>query len=169
MISADDFDTLRSIARAGRDLPVIRELINATDWEIKHDDPRHSYLFVLVPDEIDKSYELIIGRLHPLREPHPFLRFRAFPPSEEYLEAFNATFHSAAEVIAQCVGTPTTGGERKLFFRKWSFAYYRWSLPEGEFTLVQDETSIKHDIEVTLWIQRVGTPLRETLNYHMTD
>src|SRR5262245_17405853 len=134
MISAEGFETLRSIARAGQDYAAIKQLLEATQWEINDDNTDFGYLHVFIPDETDKCYRLIIGYDDPDRPPYSLLTFSLFPPSEQQLEAFNAAFHSAAEAIAQHVGAPTTGGERQLSFRKWSYAYYRWSLPEGEFT-----------------------------------
>ena len=63
-----------------------------------------------------------------------------------------------------CFGAPTASGYRQLSFRMWPYAYQRWSLPEGEFTLVQDEFDIQDGMDVTLWMQPVGTPLEETAN-----
>jgi hypothetical protein len=37
-------------------------------------------------------------------------------------------------------------------------------LPSGEFTLVQDEFDIQDGMDVTLWMQPVGTPLKETVH-----
>jgi hypothetical protein len=163
MISADDFNTLRSIAQAGQDYDAIKRLLEGTEWGIDEDDIAPGFLRIFIPDATDKCYRLIIGYRDPDRPPYSFLTFSLFPASEEHLAAFNSAFHSAAEAIAQFLGAPTVSGERKLDFRKWSYAYYRWSLPEGEFTLVQDELDIQDGMDVTLWIQPVGTPLEETL------
>jgi hypothetical protein len=163
MISAEDFDTVRSIARAGQDYAAIRELLATTNWEIGADDTDLGFLRVFIPDETDKCYRLIIGYRDPERPPYSLFTFGLFPDSEEHLEAFNSAFHSVAETIAQFIGAPTVSGERQPTYRKWSYAHYRWSLPEGEFTLVQDEFDIQEGMDVTLWIQPVGTPLDETL------
>ena len=45
-----------------------------------------------------------------------------------------------------------------------SAARVRWSLPEGEFTLVQDEFDIQDRMDITLWIQPVGTPIEKTVS-----
>jgi len=79
------------------------------------------------------------------------------------IPAFNAAFHSVAGALTQCLGAPGAVGDRRLSFRTWSYAYKRWSLPEGEFTLVQDEFDIQEGPDVTLWIQPVGTPIEKTL------
>lgn len=162
MISAEEFDTVRSIARAGDDYATIKELIAGTRWKIDEDNTDLGFLrvFFHMPDN---CYRLIIGYRDPERPPYSLLTFGLFPDSEEHLEAFNSAFHSAAEAIAQYLGAPTVSGERKPSYRTWSYAHYRWSLPEGEFTLVQDEFDIQEGMDVTLWIQPVGTPLDETL------
>jgi hypothetical protein len=164
MISAESFETLRSIARAGQDYAEIRRLLATTDWEIEADETNLGFLRVFIPDETDKYYRLIIGYRDPDRPPYSLLSFYLFPDSEENLAEFNAAFHSVAEAIAQYFGTPTVSGERRPSFRTWSYAHYRWSLPEGEFTLVQDEFDIQEGMDVTLWIQPVGTPISETLH-----
>ena len=78
--------------------------------------------------------------------------------------SFNAAFHSAAQTLTRYFGAPTATGERRLSFRTWPYAYHRWALPEGEFTLVQDEFDIQNGMDVTLWVQPIGTPLEETVN-----
>ena len=165
MISAEEFDIVRSIARAGDDYATIKQLLATTDWEIGADDTDLGFLRIFIPDETDKCYRLIIGYRDPEHPPYSLLTFGLFPDSEEHLERFNSTFHSAAEAIAQWLGAPTVSGERELSYRTWSYAHYRWSLPEGEFTLVQDEFDIQDGMDVTLWIQPVGTPLGETLQW----
>ena len=169
MISAEDFNTLRSIAQAGQDCHAIKRLLEATEWRIDEDDTDLGFLRIFIPDVMDGFYRLIIGYRdpepppqHSLRAPYSLLTFSVFPDSEEHLPGFNSVFHSAAETIAQYIGAPTASGERKLDFRTWSYAYYRWSLPEGEFTLVQDEFDIQDGMDVTLWIQPVGTPIDAT-------
>jgi hypothetical protein len=163
MISAEEFDIVRSIARAGDDYTAIKELIAATRWKVDEDDTELGFLRIFIPDERDEFYRLIIGYRDPERPPYSLLTFGLFPDSEEHLEAFNSAFHSVAEAIAQWLGAPTVSGERKPPYRTWSYAHYTWSLPEGEFTLVQDEFDIQDGMDVTLWIQPVGTPLDETL------
>jgi hypothetical protein len=138
-------------------------LLATTDWEIAADDTDLGFFRVFIPDETDKYYRLIIGYNDPDRPPYSLLSFYVIPHSEENLAAFNSAFHSVAEAIAQWLGAPTVSGERKPSYRTWSYAHYRWSLPEGEFTLVQDEFDIQDGMDVTLWIQPVGTPLDETL------
>jgi hypothetical protein len=91
------------------------------------------------------------------------LSFFLFPDAKEHLAAFNSAFHSTAAVIMQHLGAPVASGERQLSFRAWPYAYQRWSLAEGEFTLIQDEFDIQDGMDVTLWIQPVGTPIAETL------
>jgi hypothetical protein len=164
MISAEEFETLRSIARAGDDYAAIKQLLAGTNWEIEEDDTDLGFLRIFIPDETDECYRLIIGYRDPERPPYSLLSFYVFPDSEENLAAFNSAFHSVAETIAQYLGAPTVSGEYQPTYRKWSYAHYRWSLPEGEFTLVQDEFDIQDGMDVTLWIQPVGTPLEETLN-----
>jgi hypothetical protein len=162
MISAEEFETLRSIARAGDDYAAIKELVAATGWKVDEDDTDLGFLRIFLHDS-DNYYRLIIGYRDPERPPYSLLTFGLFPDSEEHLDAFNSAFHSAAETIAQYIGAPTVSGEYQPTHRKWSYAHYRWSLPEGEFTLVQDEFDIQEGMDVTLWIQPVGTPLDETL------
>jgi hypothetical protein len=165
MISAEDFDTLRSIARARQDHAAIKELLGPTQWIIDEDNTEHGYIYVLVPDETVKVYQhLMLGYDNPDRPPYSSLTVAIFPAKSEHLEEFNAAFHSAAETISQYVGAPTTGGERKLSFRTWTYAYYRWSLPEGEFALVQDEFDVQVGMDITLRIELVGTPINETLS-----
>ena len=80
------------------------------------------------------------------------------------LAAFNAAFDSAAQTLTRYFGVPTASGSLQLSFRTWPYSYRRWSLPEGEFTLVQDEFDIQDGMDVTLWMQPVGTPIEETVN-----
>lgn len=164
MISAEDFNTLRSIAQAGQDYDAIKRLLEGAAWGVDEDDADLGFLRIFIPDATDECYRLIIGYRDPDRPPYSFLTFALFPASEEKLAAFNLVFHSAAEAIAQFLGAPTVSGERKLDFRTWSYAYYRWSLPEGEFTLVQDEFDIQEGMDVTLRIEPVGTPINVTLH-----
>jgi hypothetical protein len=164
MISAKDIDTLRAIARAGDDYGTIRRVVDATKWEIDEDDTDLGFLRIFIPDAADKYYRLIIGYRDPEHPPYSLLSFYVFPDSEEHLAAFSSAFQSAADAISQYFGAATLSGERRLSFRTWSYAYRRWSLPEGEFTLVQDEFDIQEGMDVTLWIQPVGTPLEETVH-----
>jgi hypothetical protein len=163
MISAEDFDTLRSIARAGEDYATIKQLLAATQWEVEEDNADLGFLRVFITYDSDKHYRLIIGYRDSDRPPYSLLTLSVFPDSEEHIAAFNAAFHSTAETLARYVDAPSASGERQLSSRTWSYAYCRWSLPEGEFTLVQDEFDIQEGLDVTLWIQPVGTPINETL------
>lgn len=163
MISAEDFDTLRSIARAGSDYAEIKRLLATTQWEIDEDDTELGFLRVFIPFE-KTHYRLIIGYRDPEHPPYSLLTFIIFPYSGEHHRKFDATFHAAAEAIARFLDAPTASGERHVSHRTWSYAYCRWSLPEGEFTLVQDEFDIQEGIDVTLWIHPPGTPLKEVFN-----
>ena len=155
---------VRSIARAGGDYDTIKRLLAETQWEIEVDEVDLGFLRVFIPDAKDECYRLIIGYRDPGHPPYCLLTFSLFPDSEEQLAAFNAAFHSAAQTLSRSLGVPTASGERRLSFRAWPYAYQRWSLPEGEFTLVQDEFDIQDGMDVTLWMQPVGTPLEETAN-----
>lgn len=164
MISAKDADTLRSIARARDDYHTIKRLLAATEWEIDEDNARLGFLRVFIPDTTDEYYRLIIGYRDPNHPPYSLLSFYLFPDSEEHLAAFNSAFNSTAAAMTGFFGAPTAKGDRRLSFRTWSYAYHRWSLPEGEFTLVQDEFDIQEGMDVTLWIQPIGTPIAEILD-----
>ncbi len=164
MISAKDIETVRSIARAGNDYATIKRLLDGTEWEIDADDTDLGFLRIFIPNTTDKFYRLIIGYRDPEHPPYSLLSFYVFPDAEEHLAAFNGAFQSTAEALARQLGAPTAQGEHRLSFRTWSYAYQRWSLPEGEFTLVQDEFDIQEGMDVTLWIQPVGTPIEETLH-----
>jgi len=164
MISAKDIDTLRSIARVGDDYIEIKKLLAATGWEIREDDSRLGHLRVFIPDAADEVYRLIIVYYDPERPPYLLLTFFLFPDSEDHIAAFNSAFRSTADTITRYLGAPAAAGDHRLSFRKWPYAYRRWSLPEGEFTLVQDEFDIQDGMDVTLWIQPVGTPIEETLH-----
>ena len=161
MLSPEDFDTLLSIARAGSDYAEIKRLLATTDWQIDEDDTDLGFLRIFVTYNSDKYYRLIIGYRDPDRPPYSLLTFSLFPASEEQLPAFNAAFHSTAEAIAQFLDAPNASGERQPSHRTWSYAYCRWTLPEGEFTLVQDEFDIQEGMDVTLWVHPPGTPLKE--------
>src|SRR5215469_3802465 len=163
MISGKDIDILRSIARAGHEYGIIKRLIVEAQWEIEEDEVELGYLRIFIPDAADKFYRLIVGYRDPDHSPYSLLTFFLFPDAEERLPAFNSAFHSAAAAITQLLGAPVASGERQLSFRTWPYAYQRWSLPEGEFTLIQDEFDIQEGLDVTLWIQPVGTPIAETL------
>jgi len=163
MISDKDMNTLRAISRAGEDYSTIKRLLAETQWKIDEDDVDLGFLRVFIPDAADE-YRLIIGYRDPHHPPYSLLTFFLFPDSEDYLAAFNTAFHSAAEAIARHLGPPTACGDHRLSFRTWTYAYQRWSLPEGEFTLVQDEFDIQEGLDVTLWAQPVGTPIEKTLN-----
>jgi len=164
MISGKDIDTLRSIARAGEDYGEIKRLLAATGWEISEDDSDLGYLRIFIPGAADdECYRLIIGYRDPEHPPYSLLTFSLFPDSEERFAAFNAAFHSVADAITRHLGAPTASGDHRLSFRTWSYAYQRWSMPEGEFTLVQGEFDIQDGMDVTLWIQPVGTSIEETL------
>lgn len=162
MLSAKDIEMIRSIAGAGGDYPAIKRLLGGTRWEIESDELELGFLRVLIPDADDNCYRLIIGYRDPDLPPFCSLTFALYPDSAEHLEAFNAKFHSAAATLAQHLGTPSAGGDRQLSFRAWPYSYQRWSLPEGEFTLVQDEFDIQEGMDVTLWMQPVGTLIEKT-------
>ena len=166
MISGKDIATLRLIAAAGSDYDAIKRLVAETQWEIEEDEVDLGFLRIRIADATEESYRLIIGYRDPDHPPYSLLTFSGFgqfPDSEEHLATFNSAFHSAAEVLTRHLGAPTTSGDRRSSFRKWSYAYQRWSLLEGEFTLVQDEFDIQQGMDVTLWIQPVGTPVEKTL------
>ena len=164
MISAKDMDIVRSIARAGDDYGTIKQLLGGTEWEIDEDATDLGFLRVFIPDVIDEFYRLIIGYRDPDHPPYLLLSFYVFPDSEEHLALFSSAFQSTAETLAGHMGPPTIRGDHRLSFLTWSYAYQRWSLPEGEFTLVQDEFDIQEGLDVTLWIQPAGTPMNETLH-----
>jgi len=105
-----------------------------------------------------------IGYRDPDHPPYSLLTFSLFPDSQEHLATFNVAFHSAAETLTRYFGPPTESGDHQLSFRTWPYAYQRWSLPEAEFTLVQDEFDIQDGMDVTLWAQPVGTPIEKTLH-----
>lgn len=163
MISSTDIDTLRSIARARGDYNEIKRELAAAAWEIITDDVALGFLRVGIPGASENDYyRLIIGYRDKERPPYSLLTFFLFPDSEEHIAAFNSAFYSVADAIKGTLGTPTASGEHRLSFRTWSYAYHRWSLTEGEFTLVQDEFDIQEGMDVTLWIQPVGTPIEES-------
>jgi hypothetical protein len=164
MISAKDIATIRSIARAGIDYNTIKGLLCETLWEIEADEVELGFLRVFIPDTDDEYYWLIIGYRDPDRPPYCLLTFFLFPDSEEHLAAFNAAFDSTAQALTLYFGPPTASGEHQLSLRTWPYSYRRWSLPEGEFTLVQDEFDIQDGMDVTLWMQPVGTPIEETVS-----
>jgi hypothetical protein len=165
MISGQDIDTLRSIARAGGDYGALKRLIAETQWEIEADEVGLGFLRIFIPDPSDECYRLIIGFRDPGHPPYSLLTFALFPDLEEHLAAFNAAFQSTAEAITRYLGAPIAGGDRRLSHRTWPYAYQRWSLPEGEFTLVQDEFDIQEGMDVTLWIQPAGTPIERTMPF----
>jgi hypothetical protein len=162
MISGKDIETIRSIAKAGDDYGTIKRLLVENQWEIDQDEVDLGFLRISIPDA-DECYRLIIGYRDPDFPPYSLLTFSIFPDSEEHLAAFNSTFRSAADAITRHLGGPSASGDHRLSFRTWSYAYRRWSLPEGEFTLVQEEFDIQEGMDVTLWIQPVGTPIEKTL------
>jgi len=164
MISRKDIDTLRSIVRAGDDYSTIKRLLGETQWQIEQDDVDLGFLRIFIPDAADECYRLIIGYRDPDHPPYSLLTFSLFPDSQEHLATFNVAFHSAAETLTRYFGPPTESGDHQLSFRTWPYAYQRWSLPEAEFTLVQDEFDIQHGMDVTLWAQPVGTPIEKTLH-----
>ena len=164
MISSSDIDMLRSIARAGGDYVAIKLLLAQTRWEIEADEVDLGFLRVFIPDVEDECYRLIIGYRDSDHPPYCLLTFYLCPDSEEHLSAFNAAFDSATMTFTRYFGPLTASGERRLSFRTWPYSYRRWSLPEGEFTLVQDEFDIQEGIDVTLWIQPAGTPIEKTIN-----
>jgi hypothetical protein len=163
MISAKDIERIRSIIRAGSDYVAIKRLLAETEWEIEADEVDLGFLRVFIPDPVDECYRLIIGYRDPERPPYCLLTFSLSPDSEEHLAAFNAAFHSAAQTLIRHFGEPAASGQRQLSFRTWPYFYQRWSLPDGEFTLVQDEFDIQDGMDVTLWMQPIGTPLEETV------
>ena len=164
MISTKNIETVRSIARAGSDYDTIKRLLGETQWEIEADQVDLGFLRVLIPDADDECYRFIIGYRDPDHAPYCLLTFSLFPDSEEHLAPFNAAFLSAAQALTRYFGAPTASGDRQLPFRTWSYSYQRWSLPEGEFTLVQDEFDIQDGMDVTLWMQPVGTPIEMAVN-----
>jgi hypothetical protein len=131
--------------------------------EVEADEVALGFLRVFIPDAADECYRLIIGYRDPKHPPYSLLTFSLCPDSEENLAAFNSAFRTVAETLRQYLGTPSAAGDRRLSFRAWPYAYQRWSLPEGEFTLVQDEFDIMEGMDVTLWMQPVGTPIEETV------
>jgi len=164
MISARDITTLRSIARAGGDYATIKQLLSGTSWKIDEDEVDLGFLRIFIPDAADECYRLIIGYRDPDHPPYLLLSFSVFPAAGEQLAAFNAAFQSVTATLTQSFGPPNVSGDHRLSFRTWSYAYHRWSLPEGEFTLVQAEFDIMEGLDVTLWIHPVGTPIEKALH-----
>ena len=164
MISGKYIDTLRSVPRSGYDYDAVKRLLSETDWRISEDETDLGYLRIGIPaDRLGGFYTLIVCYRDPDHGPHCLLTFACFADSESQVPPFNALFLSAAEDVAQHLGEPNVEGERRFSFRAWPYAYRRWSLPEAEYTLVQDEFDIQSGMDVTLWIQPVGTAIRETL------
>jgi hypothetical protein len=85
-------------------------LLATAQWKIDEDNTDLGFLRVFITYDPDKHYRLIIGYRDPERPPYSLLTFGLFPDSEEHLEAFNSTFHSVAEAIAQYIGAPTVSG-----------------------------------------------------------
>jgi len=164
MISAKDTEMIRSIVRAGSDYDAIKRLLGQTQWEIEADEVDLGFLRVFIPDADDECYRLIIGYRDPDHPPYCLLTFALVPDSEEHLPTFNAKFESAADSLTRYFGAPSASGHRQASFRTWPYAYRRWSLPEGEFTLVQDEFDIQDGMDITLWMHPVGTPLKELVH-----
>jgi hypothetical protein len=165
MISGKDLDTLRSIARVGDDYARIKRLLAKTDWKISEDETELGFLRIDVPADVEgEYYTLIICYRDPERPPFSLLTFACFGDSEEQIAAFNELFLSVAEAITRHFGETTFSGDHRLSFRTWSYSYHRWSLPEAEYTLVQDEFDIQSGLDVTLWIQPLGTTIQETLH-----
>lgn len=162
MISGKDIETLRSIARAGSDYDTIKRLLTETQWQIEEDEVDLGYLRIFIPDTSDECYRLIVCYRDPDRPPYFLLTFFLFPDLEKHLAAFNSAFHKTAETLARHFGMPTESGDRQFSFRTWPYAYQRWSLPEAEFTLVQDEFDIQEGMDVTLWAQPPGTSIEQT-------
>jgi hypothetical protein len=164
MISAKEIDTLRSIAMAGDDYATIKRLLANTHWKIEEDEVDLGFLRILIPADLYDHYGLIIGYRDPDRAPYSFLTFACFPDAEKHIPAFNELFHSVADALTRHLGEPAVSANHRLSFRPWSYSYCRWSLSEGEFTLVQDEFDIQSGLDVTLWIQPLGTTIQETLH-----
>ena len=165
MITGKETETLRSIMRAGGNYGTIKGLLAKTDWEISEDPFDPGYLRISIPADLpNQHFTLITCYRDPDRPPYSLLTFACFPDSEEHVAAFDALFASVAEVLTQHLGQPNVSGDHRLSFRTWSYSYRRWSLPEGEYTLVQDEFDIQSGMDVTLWIQPVGTPIQATLH-----
>src|SRR3974390_2194084 len=159
MISSKYIDTIRSIAQAGDNYDEIKRLLAPTGWEITEDERRLGYLKLFIPDATDKCYRLIICYRDPQRPPYSIFSFFIFEDKAEKIAAFNAAFQSTADFLAKHFGTPGAVGNRQPSHRPWSYSYKRWSLPEGEYTLVQSEFDITEGLDITLWIQPVGTPI----------
>jgi hypothetical protein len=165
MISATDMSVLRSIARAGDDYEEIKRYVVTQSWKIVEDELDLGYMQVTIPSPTgSEEYRLIIGYRDPQRPPYLLLSFFLFPDSQENIPAFNWAFRWAADVIGQILGPATVTGKHQLSFRSWPYAYHRWSLPEAEFTLIQDEFDVQDGLDITLWIQPVGTSIEETLH-----
>ncbi|EEF60895.1 hypothetical protein [Pedosphaera parvula] len=163
MITANDIGILLSIARAGSDYEAIKRLLAETQWEIEEDEVDLGFLRIFIHDTSGECYRLIIGYRDPDHPPYFLLTFSVVPELEKHVTAFNASFWSAAEMLTRYFGAPTVSGDRHFSFRSWPYAYHRWSLPEGEFTLVQDEFDIQEGMDVTLWMHPVGTSLDEVV------
>lgn len=165
MITDHDLAVLRSITRAGADYDQIKRELARTSWWITDEDLDSGYLRVAVSiDGEDEGYSLIIGYRDPEHPPYCLLTFCVFCEAADQIPAFNTAFHTVADVLKQHLGEPTRSGSRQFSFRTWPYAYHRWTLPEGEFTLVQDEFDIQFGMDITLWMQPVGTPLEKTLH-----
>jgi hypothetical protein len=164
VISAKDIDLLRSIAKAGSDYDAIKRLLDQTHWEIEEDDVDLGFLRIFIHDAGGDGYRLIISYCDPNHPPYFLLSFTVLPDVEENLPALNSAFRSAAETLTRFFGPPTLAGERRFSFRTWPYAYHRWTLPDGEFTLVQDEFDVQEGMDVTLWRHPTGTPLEEIVH-----
>lgn len=165
MISGKDIDILRAIPRSGYHYDSIKRLLSETDWRISEDEKDLGYLRIDIPAELSgEYYTLVICYRDSEHGQHCLLTFACFPDSESHIGAFDALFLSVAQAVVRHLGEPAVCGEHRFPFRAWPYSYRRWSLPEAEYTLVQDEFDIQSGMDVTLWIQPVGTTIRQTPN-----
>ena len=165
MISGDDIQILRSIARVNGDYERIKQKLAPTAWTIEEDEVDLGFMRISIPDATDADgYGLIIGyRDHHHHPTYAFLTFYTFPESEKSIPEFDTAFHRIADVLQEHLGEPNVSGERRVPARSCSYGHHRWSLPEGEFTLVQDEFDIQNGLDITLWIEAPGTPIDSRL------
>ncbi len=164
MISAADIHALRLIIRASENYVEIKRVLSTVDWKIEEDEPDLGYMRVGIPaDKAGGYFTLIIGYRDSEHPPYLILTFACFPDSSKSIAEFDEMFLAGVDSIQRVLGNPALSGRRQLSFRDWPYAYQRWSLPEGEFTLVQDEFDIQNGMDVTLWVQPIGTPLEKTL------
>jgi hypothetical protein len=159
---------LRAIARAGFAYAPIKVLCETAGWRLVDDEPEMGYvrydMLLAARSGERRSLSVLIAENNKL--PFAFVPLFYFEEYDEHREPFDIAFRTIAEQLAGFLGAVARSGEYSYPHRAgWSYSFAGWGLADATLVLVQDEFDIQFGMDVTLWVQPVGTPTQVPVRY----